>query len=294
MRHVYKYPFAFCLIVMAPFTDVAAAADARAELADWIKAAGGNAEGLAAWPELQFEGGAAFRTKDTVYLKLTDWPASTKVAFPRLNNPTKNVYLLGKPDDDLKLTPEPSKWIVALPKALPDGARAVVVVKTIGTPHLPKVPEQVAADDTSAFILPAHKAVTHGEMLRYEPQPHKNTVGYWTKPADWAEWHIDVKRAGKYTLYILQGCGKGQGGSEVGIVIRTKAEATANQSPLLKSTLIFNVEDTGHFQNFVLRELGEIEFGSAGEFTLELHPRQLAKNAVMDVREVRLVPNPDK
>ncbi len=294
MRHIHKDMVGLYMIVMASVAGVAKADDSRTELAAWIKTAGGSVEELAAWPELKIDGGAAFRAKDAVYLKLADWPASNKVGFPRLNNPTKNVYLLGKPDDELKLTPEPSKWIVDLPKTLPDGARAVVVVKTIGEPHLPRTPERIAADDAGVFVLPAHKAVTHGEMLRYEPQPHKNTVGYWTKPADWAEWHLEVKRAGKYTLHILQGCGKGQGGSQVGVVIRTEAEATANKSSLLKPTITFIVEDTGHFQNFVPRELGEIEFGSAGQFTLEIRPRQLAKNAVMDVREVRLVPVSEK
>ncbi len=294
MRYVCKLVIFSYLGVMASSASAASAEDARAELAGWIKAASGEAKGLAAWPQLQIEGAAAYRTDDAVYLTLADWPASNKVALPRLNNPTKNVYLLGKPDDELKLTPEPSKWIVDLPKTLPDGARAVVVVKTIGEPHLPRRPERIAADDVGTFVLPAHKAVTYGEMLRYEPQPHKNTVGYWTKPADWAQWHLEVPRPGKYKLHILQGCGKGQGGSEVAIVIRTKAEATANKTPLLKPTLTFNVEDTGHFQNFVPRELGDIEFGSSGQFTLEIRPMQLAKNAVMDVREVRLIPNPDK
>ena len=290
MRHVYTHVFFTCLIVTAPCTRVAAAEDPRAELAGWIKATGETIEELAAWPELKIDGGAAFRTRDAVYLKLADWPASNRVALPRLNNPTKNVYLLGKPDEELKLTPEPSKWFVTLPKTLPDGAHAVIVAKTIGEPHLPRMPERIAADDAGTLVMPAHKAVTHGEMLRYEPQPHKNTVGYWTKSADWAQWHLDVKRAGSYSVHILQGCGKGQGGSEVGIHLRPATEADREADPLPEPTLRFAVQDTGRFQNFVPRELGSIELKTAGHYTLEIRPERLAKNAVMDVREVRLVP----
>ncbi|MDA1051873.1 MAG: hypothetical protein O3C40_15510 [Planctomycetota bacterium] len=294
MHHVYTHVVFLCLIGMAPFAEVPAAEDARTELADWIKTTDGTVEELAAWPGLEIDDGVAFRTKGAVYLKLADWPASNKVAFPRLNNPTKNVYLLGKPDAELKLTPEPSKWIIDLPKTLPAGARPVVVVKTIGTPHLPRVPERIAADDAGVLIMPAHKAVTHGEMLRYEPQPHKNTVGYWTKPADWAQWHLEVKRAGKYTLHILQGCGKGQGGSEVGIHLRLATEGEPAADPLPEPALRFVVQDTGHFQNFVPRELGHIELKAPGYYTLEIRPARLAKNAVMDVREVRLVPDQDR
>jgi hypothetical protein len=58
---------------------------------------------------------------------------------------------------------------------------------------------------------------------------------------------------------------------------------------LPEPALRFVVKDTGHFQNFVPRELGNIEFKAAGHHTLEIRPIRLAKNAVMDVREVRLV-----
>ncbi len=197
MRHVYETAFVVYLVFVMPFVSMASAADALTELAVWIKAAGGSDVQLAAWPELKFEGGTAFRADDAVYLKLTAWPATNKVAFPRLNNPTKNVYLLGQPDEELKMTPEPSHWNVNLPQTLPDGAQAVVVVKTIGVPHLPLASERIVADESGTFTLPAHLSVTHGEMLRYEPQPHKNTVGYWTKPADWVQWQLDVKRAEK-------------------------------------------------------------------------------------------------
>ncbi|HUG67395.1 MAG TPA: alkaline phosphatase D family protein [Pirellulaceae bacterium] len=248
---------------------------------------------LAAWPEFPFDGGTASRTNDAIYLNLAQWPASHQVAFPRLNNPIKKVYLLGQPDQELPLKPEPSNWLVTLPKASPEGALAIVVVETIGQPHWPQVPERITADESGIFVLPAHKAVTHGEMLRYEPQPHKNTVGYWTKPADWAQWHLDVKRAGKYTLHILQGCGTGQGGSEVGIHLRQVTKTEGVPVSLPAPALRFIVQDTGHFQNFVSRELGQVVLKSPGHYTLELRPERLAKNAVMDVRAVRLVVEED-
>ena len=284
MHHDFKYAVVAFLLVTGSVSGRLAAEDAFVELAGWIKASGGSAEDLVAWPELLVEEGKAFEAKEAVYLKLYAWPASNRVTFPRLNNPTKKVFLLGKPDEELKLTPEPSEWRVDLPKVKPDAAHAVVVVQTIGEPHLPLEPESVSADDKGVFVLSAHKSLTHGEMLRYEPQPHKNTVGYWTKPADWAQWQLDVARGGKYKLHVLQGCGTGQGGSVVGIHIRQSSDA------LSKPAIRFEVEDTGHFQNFVTRELGEIELKTPGQYTLELRPERLANKAVMDVREVRLVP----
>ena len=142
----------------------------------------------------------------------------------------------------------------------------------------PKLIEPAA---NGVITLHAKDAVTHGERLRYEPEPHKNTLGYWTRPEDWCEWRFTASRTGRYELWVLQGCGKGQGGSEViALVDNQKVE--------------FTVEETGHFQNFKHRHVGTITLDKAGEYRLELRPQNKKANAVMDVRHLRLIPlNPE-
>ena len=80
-------------------------------------------------------------------------------------------------------------------------------------PNPDYIPNPQAADGT--ITLPGKTAVVHGVQLRFEPLPHKNTLGFWTKLDDWAEWEFQVSKPGEFTLEILQGCGKGSGGSEV-------------------------------------------------------------------------------
>jgi hypothetical protein len=75
----------------------------------------------------------------------------------------------------------------------------------------------------------------------------------------------------------LQGCGKGQGGSEVQVSI-------GGQS------LTFTVEDTGHFQNFKSRMIGTMALDKAGRYTLAVRPKKKAAAAVMDLRSVILRP----
>ena len=53
----------------------------------------------------------------------------------------------------------------------------------------------------------------------------KNTIGFWTKQEDWVSWQIEIKQPGEYTAMVLQGCGKGSGGSEVRF-LRGKCFAT--------------------------------------------------------------------
>jgi arylsulfatase A len=124
--------------------------------------------------------------------------------------------------------------------------------------------------------LHAKEAKVHGKKLRYEPEPHKNVLGYWTEVDDWAEWNFEIAEAGNYELEIQQGCGTGSGGAEVIVEVGGKS-------------LAFTVEETGHFQHMILRSVGEIEL-AAGKQTLAVRPKTKPGAAVMDLRRVVLRP----
>jgi hypothetical protein len=131
--------------------------------------------------------------------------------------------------------------------------------------------------ENGAFSLPASNAITHSVLMRYEPAKIKNCMGYWMNPADWAEWVFEVKKPGTFEIEVWQGCGKGSGGSDVYV------EAGGKQYP-------FVVEDTGHFQNFVPRRIGQVTFDKAGEQSVAIHVKRQQKGAIMDIREVKLLP----
>ncbi len=126
------------------------------------------------------------------------------------------------------------------------------------------------------IALHSRQAFVHGEVLRYEPQPFKDTLGWWARATDWVEWPLDVSSPGKYRLEILQGCGQGSGGSEATFSIAA-------------SKVAFTVLETGGFQNFVWRTLGELDL-PAGRNSLELRVQRKPGGAVMDLRELRLIP----
>jgi hypothetical protein len=124
----------------------------------------------------------------------------------------------------------------------------------------------------SEIRLGAKDAEVHGEKLHYEPLPQKRTLGFWVRVEDWAAWNFNVPVAGKYEIEIQQGCGKGSGGAEVALEIGGK-------------TLPFTVQETGHFQHFILRTIRTVEL-PAGPQTLALKPKTKPGPAVMDVRGV--------
>lgn len=137
-------------------------------------------------------------------------------------------------------------------------------------------PDFVASEARPVTILAARDAKVHGSTMRYEAPPHKNTLGFWTKVEDWASWDFDLKVPGEYAVEILQGAGKGSGGAEVDFTFDDQ-------------TLPVTVEETGHFQNFVPRPIGRVKL-TAGKHTLKVKPKTKPGAAVMDLRQVTLLP----
>ncbi len=144
------------------------------------------------------------------------------------------------------------------------------------TPNPDFVPNPQAADGT--ITLPARTAVVEGVQLRFEPLPHKNTLGFWVREQDTAAWTFSVTTPGTFELTGLIGCGTGQGGSQVAFVVD-------DQEPLL-----LTVPDTGGFQAFRPIVLGRVTLATAGRHRLQVRPVRKAKDAIMDIRQATLTP----
>ncbi len=85
------------------------------------------------------------------------------------------------------------------------------------------VPNPQAKDGT--ILLHSRTAEVHGLQLRYEPLPHKNTLGYWTRAEDWASWEFTVTTPaairGRGVAGLRQGPGRQHGG---GVARRADAD----------------------------------------------------------------------
>jgi hypothetical protein len=140
----------------------------------------------------------------------------------------------------------------------------------------------VQADD-GVVTLHGRDATVHGTVLRYEPAEKKQTLGYWTRPTDAADWSFTLTQAGTFDVEVLQGCGPEQGGSVMTVAV------DAGQ-PAVQKPLEFTVEATGGFQDFRDRIIGRVGPLAAGQHMLRIAPKQIAKQAACDIRQVRLVP----
>lgn len=229
------------------------------------------------------EGSKAYRDSRTVFFRVPE--KAKKLTMPRLAAPLYTVYWLGQQSATgvIKVHPEQETWIVSW-NGRPKGAK-ILAIQLGAPPKLTSEIQPIQASGDGSYWVPGHLGVTEGEKIRYEPQTFKNTVGYWVGKDDNVTWTIEAVLPGKFNVGILQGCGKGQGGS-IAVL------SCSNESGLNTSELEFEVAETGHFQDFQWRHIGVLELKDAGKLSLNIRPKKIAKNALMDIRMLVLTPLP--
>ncbi len=187
--------------------------------------------------------------------------------------------------ESIQVKPEPDSWEIHW-KQRPEG-QAVLLLVFDAKPLLMNELKPVEPVGDGSFYLPAHLAVTTGEKIRYEPQPYKNTVGFWVGKQDTAKWTIDLDKPGRFNVAVLQGCGKGQGGS-------TATMSFFGMGNQISPSIDFEVVETGHWQNFQWVRLGEVELKNKGLNEVVVMPKAIKKAALMDIRAIHLIRLPDE
>ncbi|RMF39676.1 MAG: hypothetical protein D6753_13210 [Planctomycetota bacterium] len=242
----------------------------------------------------------AYRGGNRVVLEM-EAEVAGPLHIPRLAAPLRSAFWEpnaagSQTGEPIQVKPEPDYWVVSW--ASRPGERARMVIEFDAPPRLLDELEPVVAVADGSLMLPAHLARTFGEKLRYEPQPFKNTVGYWVVPTDRAQWSFVVDRPGEFNVAILSGCGAVPGGRSAAMAFVRSTPGTPPSVPskidnggldrTTQDELEFEVHETGHFQNFQWRHLGTIRL-DAGTYTLVVHPKRIANKALMDVRMIHLV-----
>ncbi|MFK7737838.1 MAG: hypothetical protein AB8B50_17530, partial [Pirellulaceae bacterium] len=177
----------------------------------------------------------------------------SRFEIPRFYAALRDIVWEDGDPSSIKLTPEQETWRIECQR---ESTQGKTMVLDFGSPPLlSSEVEPVSSQTDGSYYLPACMATTAGEKVRFEPQSYKNTVGYWVGKQDSATWTVNIEEPGKFNLSILQGCGKGQGGS----MATMKFLPGKGINPRAISEMRFKALETGHFQNFQWRYLGEVE-----------------------------------
>lgn len=215
-----------------------------------------------------------FAAGNSLYVEIKSASDDSSLKIPRLANVVQSISWQSAPESKIFLQPEPDHWVIRHGKP-PLASGDIMIIKLDSRPAVFNASTVTHANQDGVIFLPAKLATTIGENLRYEPQIHKNTVGYWSNVKAIAEWKLTTTQKGSHEIDILQGCGTGHGGSTVEIQVGGVAQP-------------FVVEETGHFQNFIWRTVSSVDLPADETVTLKLIPKSKPGGAVMDVRAVRL------
>lgn len=153
-----------------------------------------------------------------------------------------------------------------------DAAKPLAIKALVLTPAPEGKP--IVQDPDQSVTLHARDSTVHGKTLRFEYKPEKNTLGFWGNEKDWVSWDFEIKKPGKFIVFVMHGSG---GGSEIEIAVG-------------EQKLNWTTKNTGGYHTFTFLEAGTLSLDKPGNFTLTLKPTKKVGGAVMDLRQVILVP----
>ncbi len=204
--------------------------------------------------------------------------ASGTTRIPRVCASLRAAYFDGMPDKTIIVHPEIEYWELRFQG---DAPASHIVLEFDSFPALPSEAKPIEQAGDGTLTLHCSQGRTAGEKLRFEPQPHKNTIGYWAVASDSVSWPVVISNPGTFNVGLLQGAGdKGGGAARVSLLAGDD----------VVSTFEFQVEVTGHFQNFRWRHAGTLTSEEPGQYTLKIEAAKIDDVALMDVRQIHLSP----
>jgi len=209
--------------------------------------------------------------RTTLYLHVFNWPADGKLVVPGLKNKAAKAWLLAdKKRKPLTTSSSAEALTIALPSSTPDVISSTVVVQIKGPLEVEQTGLSQNAD--GSVTLPASEATTHGE-LKYESGEHRDNLGFWTNPSDWAAWEFKVTKPGKVEV-VADVASLGTGSLEV----RLGKQRTRGQVPA-----------TGDYGRFAPAKLGTLDLAAGDNVSLSLHAVKDGWQAA-NVKSIRLQP----
>jgi hypothetical protein len=161
--------------------------------------------------------------------------------------------------------------ILSVPAAAPDPVSSTIVLKVKGA--LDIEPAGLAQDYDGSVVLPASEARLHGETIKYETGNQRDSLGFWTDPADWADWTVEVTRPGRFDVT-----------GEIASLEKASLEVSAGDSRTSGTVPV-----TGDYGKFKVAKLGMLEITAPGKVTLAVRPVKDGWHPV-NLKAIRLKP----
>jgi hypothetical protein len=137
----------------------------------------------------------------------------------------------------------------------------------------PTEPRKIAANKDGSITLPARHCTITGKNLAFMPE--WEALGFW-RDSDHASWDVDVPKAGAYDVYMEWSVDEKHAGNP--FLIESGPHKLESKVPSSKKWNTFRRE-----------KIGQITL-DAGPQTISLKPNGKFTTALMDLRDLRLIP----
>jgi alpha-L-fucosidase len=229
------------------------------EIGQWMKVNGVGIYDTTASPFKRLPWGRCTKqlTPDgaILYLHVFNWPDNGKLLVPGLKKAAQQAYLLADlAKQPLAMQRSAEGLTLSVPAAAPDSVSATIVLKVKGPLDIEQA--GLAQDYDGSVVLPASEARLHGSQIKYETGHQRDNLGFWTNPADWADWEFKVTRPGKFEV-----------AAEVSSLDKASLAVSAGDSRTSGA-----VPATGDYGKFKVAKLGIIEITAPGKVTLAVRP----------------------
>jgi alpha-L-fucosidase len=208
------------------------------------------------------------RSGATLYLHVFNWPADGRLLVPGLKSPVTQAYLLAS-KTRVPFEPSAEGVTLSVPTQAPDPVSSTVVLKIKGPVEVE--PTALVQDYDGSIVLAAGEASLHGNEIKYESGHQRDNIGFWTNPADWADWEVKISRPGTFEVSV-----------EAAAMANSRLEITAQGQKTQGA-----VNATGDYGKFRVAKLGTIQITTPGRVSIAVRAVKEGWQPV-NVKAVRL------
>ncbi|MFO8014303.1 MAG: alpha-L-fucosidase [Phycisphaerae bacterium] len=218
---------------------------------------------------------------NTLYVHVFAWDGP--VRLPGLKGDVKSVRVVDERCGTAAHKVTEDQGVTFLELAMPATPDLVATVVAVEFDGPPEVDEDLAhgppvfQKEDGRIVLPAERAVVHGNTAKYESGGGKDNIGFWTDKNDWVGWPVKVTQPGTFKVEVTYAAAPGSGGATYHVYANAQK-------------VNGKVEETGGWSAFKTVDLGQIEIPKAGRVSMAVKPQSKPGTAVMNLKSVTLTP----
>ena len=245
----------------------------------WMKASGDSVYGTTASPykRLPFDGRATVKGS-TLYLNVFTWP-DAGLTLTGLQTAVKGAKVLATGQKLAVTKAADGTLTLGKPDKL-DPVSTAIALTLAGPPVVSEAVTAITPLPDGTYTLKAGEATLTGSTIQTEGGDDAN-IGFWTNSHDTAQWTVAVPaaQAVSYQVKIDYSCEPGAAGSTFALQVDGSASGVTG-----------TVAKTASWTDYQMATLDGTLTLSAGTHTLEVKPLTMPGFAVMNLRQLTLVP----